>query len=118
MSGQRVYLDHAAATPLHAEAREAMLGAFDCWANPNSPYEEARKCRKLLEDARSRIAKALDWRHDVIFTSGASEAIMLAGEQARVPGRIHGCTEHAIVPHAMGEDSIELRLTAYQGVDP
>ena len=117
MSGQRVYLDHAAATPLHTEAREAMLGAFDCWANPNSPYEEARKCRKLLEDARSRIAKALDWRHDVIFTSGASEAIMLAGEQARVPGRIHGCTEHAIVPHAMGPDSIELPVDEHGLID-
>lgn len=105
---QRLYFDHAAATPLHPEARAAMLEAFDCWANPNSPYEEARKCRAMLEDARKRLATALGWRHDVIFTSGASEAIMLAGALARAPGRIHGCTEHAIVPYAMGEESIEL----------
>ncbi|MBW0145143.1 cysteine desulfurase family protein [Sphingomicrobium clamense] len=108
MSGQRLYFDHAAATPLHPEARAEMLEAFDCWANPNSPYKEARDCHAMLEKARKRVAAALGWEHDVIFTSGASEAVLVASQLARVPGRIHCCTEHAIVPYGMGEDSIEL----------
>jgi cysteine desulfurase len=47
----------------------------------------------------------LDWRYDVIFTSGASEAIEMVADRVRVPGRAHGATEHAIVPHAMGPSS-------------
>lgn len=47
----------------------------------------------------------LGWRHDVIFTSGASEAIEIAAERARIPGRAHFATEHAIVHHAMGQGS-------------
>jgi cysteine desulfurase len=47
----------------------------------------------------------LGWRHDVIFTSGASEAIEIAAKRARVPGRAHGATEHPIVPHTMGANS-------------
>ena len=44
----------------------------------------------------------LGWRHDVIFTSGASEAVEIVAARARVAGRALGATEHAIVPHAMG----------------
>jgi len=47
----------------------------------------------------------LGWRHDVIFTSGASESIELVAARARIPGRAHGATEHTIVPHAMSPSS-------------
>ena len=70
----RLYLDHAATTPVLPEAREAMARGFDAWANPNSPHADGRSARALLEEARKTIAEALGWRHDVIFTSGASEA--------------------------------------------
>jgi cysteine desulfurase len=59
----------------------------------------------LLEEARSTIADMLGWRHDVIFTSGASEAVEIAAARARLPGRAHSATEHAIVHHAMGGTS-------------
>jgi cysteine desulfurase len=59
----------------------------------------------MLEQARATIGDVLGWRHDVIFTSGASEAVEIAADRARIPGRIHGATEHAIVPHAMGPES-------------
>ena len=59
----------------------------------------------MLERARKDIADALDWRHDIIFTSGASEAVEMVAKRARVVGRAHGATEHAIVPHAMGAAS-------------
>ena len=97
----RIFLDHAATTPVLSEAREAMSQGFDAWANPSSPHEEGRKARALLEEARTTLAEVLGWRRDVIFTSGASEAVEIAAARARAPGRAHGATEHAIVPHAM-----------------
>ena len=101
----RIFLDHAATTFVLPEAREAMARGFEGWANPSSPHAEGRRSRALLEEARSTICEVLGWRHDVIFTSGASEAVEIAAGRARVPGRAHGATEHAIVPHAMGPSS-------------
>ena len=75
---QRIYLDHASTTPIIAAAREAFERGVAEWANPNSPHAEGRRSRALLEDAREQIKSALDWRHDVIFTSGASESVELA----------------------------------------
>ncbi|MDQ3472081.1 MAG: aminotransferase class V-fold PLP-dependent enzyme [Pseudomonadota bacterium] len=99
----RFYLDHAATTPVVAQARDAMAAATDVWANPSSPHAEGRKARAVLEAARERIKDSLDWRHDVIFTSGASEAVAIVATRAKVEGRLVGATEHAIVPHEMGK---------------
>jgi cysteine desulfurase len=102
---QRIYLDHAATTPIIAPAREALMRALGNWANPNSPHGEGRASRALLEEARTTIKEALDWPHDVIFTSGASESVELAASCAIPRRRAHGASEHAIVGHAMGEGS-------------
>ncbi|QDP18583.1 cysteine desulfurase family protein [Sphingomonas xanthus] len=101
----RIFLDHAATTAVLPEARAAIQRGFDHWANPSSPHGEGRASRALLEEARSSLAEVLGWRHDVIFTSGASESIEMAAARARVSRRLHGATEHAIVPHAMGPTS-------------
>ena len=74
---QRIYLDHAATTPVVAPARAAMIEGLEYWANPSSPHNEGRAARAALEDARRRIAAALDWNGEVVFTSGASEAVAL-----------------------------------------
>jgi cysteine desulfurase len=102
---QRIYLDHASTTPVIAPARDAFARGIAEWANPNSPHGEGRRSRALLEEARETLKEALGWRHDVIFTSGASESVELAARCALPAGRAHGATEHAIVAHAMGEDS-------------
>ncbi len=104
-SQSRIFLDHAATTRVLPEAVAAMERGFTAWANPSSPHAEGRQVRALLEEARATLAEALDWRHDVIFTSGASEAIEMAAARARIAGRALGATEHAIVPHAMGADA-------------
>jgi len=104
-SVQRLYLDHAATTPIIPEARAALQRGLEAWANPSSPHAEGRAARSILEEARSTIADVLGWRHDVIFTSGASEAIEIVAKRARIPRRAHGATEHAIVGHTMGPDS-------------
>lgn len=101
----RIYLDHAATTPVIKEAREAFQRGLDTPGNPNSPHGEGRAARALLEEARETLKDTLGWRHDVIFTSGASEAVEIAGKRACVPGRAYGSTEHAIVPFAMGEEA-------------
>ena len=74
----RIYLDHAATTPIIPAAREAMADAMVRWANPSSPHSEGRAARAALENARARVAAALNWDGEVIFTSGASEAIAIA----------------------------------------
>ncbi|WP_397577818.1 cysteine desulfurase family protein [Sphingorhabdus sp.] len=74
----RIYLDHAATTPVIPAAREAMADAMARWANPSSPHSEGRAARAALEKARARVAAALNWDGEVIFTSGASEAIAIA----------------------------------------
>jgi cysteine desulfurase len=102
---ERLYLDHAATTPVLPQARAALERGLAGWANPSSPHADGRAARALLEEARSTIASVLDWRHDVIFTSGASEAIEIAARRARIPGRAHSAAEHAIVHYAMGPES-------------
>lgn len=104
----RIYLDHAATTPVIPAARAAYSQALDSWSNPNSPHAEGRGSHGLLEKARETLKQALGWRHDVIFCSGASEAVEIAGRRATVPGRAYGASEHAIVPFAMGEGADDI----------
>jgi cysteine desulfurase len=113
----RIYLDHAATTFILPEARQAMARGFEHWANPSSPHAEGRQARALLEEARSTIAEVLGWRHDVIFTSGASEAVEMVAARARVDRRAHGATEHAIVPHAMGPASRVIPVDSGGSID-
>ncbi|MBA4043007.1 MAG: aminotransferase [Erythrobacter sp.] len=99
---ERVYLDHAATSPLRPEARAAMEEGFLLWANPSSPHAEGRKARAALEDARERIKAALglgqgDKNYELIFTSGASEALWIALNRAKVERRIVSAVEHDAV---------------------
>src|ERR1700710_2084637 len=75
----RVYLDWNATTPLRPEARAAMAAAWDLSGNPSSVHAEGRAARRLVEDARTAIARAVgaDTRN-VVFTSGGTEANSLA----------------------------------------
>ncbi len=114
---ERTYLDHASTTPVLPEAREAFAEGLAEWANPNSPHREGRRARALLEEAREAIKAALDWPHDVIFTSGASESVELAARCATPARRAHGSTEHAIVGYAMGEDSTVLPVDSNGLID-
>ena len=93
----RIYLDHAATTPLRPEAREAMLRGFEIWANPSSPHAEGRKARAALEEARERVKAALGWDGEVIFTSGASEALAIGLRRAKADRRIVSAVEHDAV---------------------
>jgi len=94
---ERIYLDHAATSPLRPEARAAMEEGFRLWANPSSPHAEGRKARAALEDARERIKRVLGWEGELIFTNGASEALWIALNRAKVERRIVSAVEHDAV---------------------
>ncbi len=93
----RIYLDHAATTPLRPEARAGVEEGFALWANPSSPHAEGRKARAALEDARERVKAALGWKGELIFTSGASEAAELALETANAVHEVASAVEHDAV---------------------
>jgi cysteine desulfurase len=70
-----VYLDYNATAPLRAEARAAMLNAFDAPGNPSSVHGAGRTARALVEGSRHTLAKALGAApSDVIFAAGGTEA--------------------------------------------
>ena len=83
---------------MRPEAVAAVMEGMARWANPSSPHAEGRAARAALEDARKRIAKALDWPHHVILTSGASESAALALRGR--PGIAVAAVEHDAVLRA------------------
>ena len=93
----RLYLDHAATTPVIAAARTAMADGFATWANPSSPHADGRAARAALENARARIKAALDWDGEVIFTGGASEAIGMALSRTSADAVLVSAVEHDAV---------------------
>jgi cysteine desulfurase len=71
----RVYLDYNATAPLRAEAREAALAAMQTTGNPSSIHAEGRAARRMVEDARSEVARLAGVSaRCVTFVSGGTEA--------------------------------------------
>jgi cysteine desulfurase len=106
----RVYLDHAATTPLRSEALEAMMPVLTAeFANPSGAHAESRRARLALDDARDRIAELLGvGPGDVVLTSGGTEADDLAifgGWEAVAAGRVHGSAP-AVVCSAMEHHAV------------
>ena len=110
----RIYLDHAATTPVIPAARDAMVNAMSCWANPSSPHQEGRAARAALEDARARIATALGWDGDVLFTSGASEAIAIG---LRHTGAVASSVEHDAVLAVAGPARLPVSPDGYVDIN-
>ena len=76
MNLERIYLDHAATTPLGPQAADAMREALaDGGFNPSSLHAEGRRARALLDLARDRTARSLGAvRKEITFTGSGSEA--------------------------------------------
>jgi cysteine desulfurase len=72
------YLDHAASTPLRAEAREAWLTASETIGNPSSIHHAGQAARRVLEESRERLAQTLGCDPiEVVLTSGGTESVNL-----------------------------------------
>lgn len=79
----RVYLDYAASAPVRPQVAEQVaqdLGSgLGGWASPSAQHASGRRASALLSQARARVAQALGaGPHEVLFTSGGSEADSLA----------------------------------------
>ena len=72
---QRVYLDHAATTPMVAEAISALVDQSTKLGNPSSLHTSGREVRKDVEEAREAIAKFAECApSEIIFTGSGTEA--------------------------------------------
>ncbi|MGW7278128.1 cysteine desulfurase family protein [Streptomyces sp. NPDC054844] len=73
------YLDHAATSPVCAEAAEAVLRGMRITGNPSSRHDAGDEAKDALETSRRQMAALLDCAPgDVVFTAGGSEADALA----------------------------------------
>ncbi|HEX4978673.1 MAG TPA: cysteine desulfurase family protein [Acidimicrobiales bacterium] len=88
----RAYLDHASTSPARPQVIEAMLPwwAGDHAGDPGRVHTEGRMARAAVEDARDSVAALVGARNrEVVFTSGATEAI-----NAAVFGALAASAEH------------------------
>jgi cysteine desulfurase len=78
-SATSVYLDHAATTPMHPAAIEAMTAVLATVGNASSLHTTGRAARRRMEEARETLAQLLGARpSEVIFTAGGTESDNLA----------------------------------------
>jgi cysteine desulfurase len=105
---ERVYLDHAATSPMHPEVIDEMTAVMkETFGNPSSIHSYGRASRHLVDRARTIIAESIHADYnEIIFTSGGTEADNLAiigtAEANREKGNhiITTQTEHHAVLHA------------------
>lgn len=92
-----LYFDHAATTPPRPEARRA-LGRWLDAANASGVHTDAREARTAVEHAREQVAASIGATpHEIVFTSGGTEADNLA-----VKGVVWAATQHVHgVPHVV-----------------
>ena len=111
------YLDHAATTPMRADAVAAMLPFLtEQFANPSGSHRFARQVRKAIDEARDDVADVLGCRPgDVIFTSGGTEA-----DNTAIFGTLDRCGGMALCPsveHHAVLQAVEARHGRVIGVD-
>lgn len=109
MSQARIYLDHAATTPLRPDARAAMelFLSQASFGNASSLHWDGQQAKRALDSARDTLAQALGAQSsEISFTSGGTEAdnaalvgVMLAG-RARGSHLVTTQMEHEAVLHA------------------
>ena len=107
----RIYLDHAATTPLAAEVLAEMMPYLtEIYGNPSSIHGTGREAHQALETARRRTAAALEAKpQEIYFTSGGSESDNWAirgaamANQSRGRHLITDAIEHHAVLHTFRE---------------
>ncbi len=77
---KRIHLDYASTTPVHPEILRAMSPYWnEKWANASAIYKEGVEARKVIERARTELARTLHVRPlDITFTSGGTESNNIA----------------------------------------
>jgi cysteine desulfurase len=91
------YLDYNATAPMRPETVAAVAEALAAGGNPSSMHQHGQRARARVDAARRRVADMFDvLPHQIVFTSGATEANNLAmlGGGAR---RLISAIEHPSV---------------------
>lgn len=104
---ERIYLDHAATTPVHQDVLHEVMSAMqNSFGNPSSIHAFGREARKQLNEARRQLAKTISAKeNEIIFTSGGTEADNMAilgvsrGYQHKGKHLITTVIEHHAVLH-------------------
>jgi cysteine desulfurase len=81
MESARVYLDHAAAMPVHPGVIEyANRSLTETVGNPSTLYHEGLVAQAALEEAREKVGALINAKEpaSIIFTSGATESNNIA----------------------------------------
>ncbi len=111
---KRCYFDYNASVPMVEEAYKVLVDNLNIYGNPSSVHKEGLAAKKILENARTKIAKALNIKqHNLVFTSGASEAATTLLTQHYFIGRSPcfmshlyiGATEHPSILEGGGFNS-------------
>ncbi|HTH70182.1 MAG TPA: cysteine desulfurase family protein [Candidatus Saccharimonadales bacterium] len=109
---RRVYLDHAATTPVDPEVADLMAQVLrDVPGNPSSIYAEGRRARALVDRARDEVAQAIGAEPaEIVFTSGGTEAdnLALRGVLKAREGEADGIVTTAIEHHAVLDTAHDL----------
>ena len=93
-----IYLDYQATTPLAPEVFDAMVPLLrEQFANPHSAHRLGRAAAAHVEHARAEVGTLLPPGGQLLFTSGATEALNIAIQGAPVGGIVTIATEHAAV---------------------
>lgn len=77
---ERIYMDHAATSPIHSKVIEEMVEVMNAqFGNPSSIHSFGREARNILDTSRFTMAKSIGAKeNEIIFTSGGTEADNLA----------------------------------------
>ena len=109
---RRVYLDHAATTPVDPEVAELMAQVLrEVPGNPSSIYAEGRRARALVDRAREDVARAINADPaEIVFTSGGTESdnLALRGVLKAREGEADGIVTSAIEHHAVLDTAHDL----------
>jgi cysteine desulfurase len=73
---RKVYLDHAATTPVHPKVMEAMLPYFTVkFGNPSNLHDIGREAKNAVEDARGKTAALINAKpEEMYFTASGAES--------------------------------------------
>ena len=125
---RRIYLDHAATTPLDPEVLDAMLPFLrDDFGNPSSVHALGQRARGAIDEARANIAALIGARDsEIVFTGSGTEADNLAivgslsaaanGDVARSDFVTSAIEHHAVINTAKGLDRAR-HATTFVAVD-
>lgn len=105
---ERIYLDHAATTPMHPKVIEKMMEVMNNnYGNPSSIHSFGREARHYIDLARETLARSIGAKeNEIIFTSGGTESDNMAlfgvaeSNQSKGKHIITTQIEHHAVLHA------------------